>query len=401
MTEERIFNHRRRWLLRTRIGNGEMAASVLVLGALALMVGWVLAQRGNFNPAERDLPFEVLAASPVEDRLYRTPLKLWVTPGGAQDNTAPGGGPAGPSLGVFPPSLLSGGWALSGRPRQFTPDTLFEKINGEAEKFIRLGFQRLHYVAVRHTSGAELSIELFDQGGFEGALGIFSAHRSGNQPVREEGAARYYTTPVGAVGFSGPWFFRMAADRETPPVGAKALELVRAFAQLGAEGEPATQPATQTSTPRAAQPAPRSPAPSPAKPLPYRVFTGAMGLPPTALDFQQANVFQYGFASGFWFAGAGDATKARYFLHQAPSAMAARETFAAISREHETIHEVLRRAEDTLVMRHKYLNTLFAMEQRGALLLGVEDAPDEQAVKRMMAGLSSAVKETTQGGDAK
>ena len=38
---------------------------------------WVFAQKENFNPAERDLPYRMLAERPVEDRLYRRPFVHW------------------------------------------------------------------------------------------------------------------------------------------------------------------------------------------------------------------------------------------------------------------------------------------------------------------------------------
>ncbi len=154
--ENRIFNPGKRRILRSHVSMAEIVSGAAVVLSLAVTVLWIAAQQDNFNPAERDLPYEMLAAQPAGDRLYRTPLVGWVEPG----RSAAGGAAAGQvDMGLIPVEILSGGWAISSRPRRFDRETLFEKINGEAEKFIRQNFRALHFVAIKNAAtGDELAI---------------------------------------------------------------------------------------------------------------------------------------------------------------------------------------------------------------------------------------------------
>lgn len=363
MSNARIFNSRKRQLLRTHISAPEALSGIALLGALALMVGWIAAQGGNFDAADRDLPYEVLAAQPVEDRLYRLPLKTWVSPD-ARGRT--GAVADSLNLGLFPASILSGGWAISSRPRQFDRSTLFQKINGEADKFIRQGFRELHYIALKAPrGGGEIAIELFDQGSFAGGLGIFSDHRTDDRAIRREGGALYYTTPVGAIGFRGRYFFRIAGNVESEAIRQKSSDLIRAFATLS--GDEA------------------------AAPLPFRILTQGMGVDPGDIAYQRRNVFQYDFADDFWFGRASTESPARMFLHQAPSADAASTLFRNIAQEHATEFRVLERTKNTVLMRHEFLKTHFFMAVSGALIYGMENEPEPQRIRSITTRLATVV----------
>ncbi|MEE8396564.1 MAG: DUF6599 family protein [bacterium] len=366
MGAERVFGTRFQPLLRKRIAVAEVAAGGAVLLALALAVWWVAAQREAYNPAERDLPYQLLADRPVEDLLYRRPRTPWLEPG-----AVPAGASAGRrvQLGLFPLSVLQGGWAISSRPRRFDRQTLFEKINGEADKFIRQGFEELHYLALRAPGGDELAVELFDMGSFAGALGVFSGHRTAGRKVEPQGEALYYTTPVGAVGFGGRYFFRIAGSVESEAIRRKTGQLISVFAGLaageGGEGG--------------------------ARPFGYRFFRGPMGVAAGAISYQAANVFQYDFAGDFWFGRPRPGSPARFFLHRAATAKDAARLFERIAAEHAEEFEVLRRTETGLAMRHPFLKTHFAMGVRGKLIFGVEKEPSLQAAGRTLQRLAEAL----------
>lgn len=364
MTGERIFNPRDRWLLRRRISGGEVLAGLAVLGALAATVGWVVAQKGNFNPAERDLAFELLAERPVEDRLYRTPFKPWGAPG-------KGAGPiaAKVELGWFPPGILSGGWALGSRLRRFDKESLFRKINGEAEKFLKQGFRELHYLALKAPSGNdEVSIELFEQQQFSSALGLFSDHREPGRKVEHTDGVMYFSTPAGAIGMNGRFFFRIAGNNNGPAVRGKAEQVVRAFAAL--------------------------PVKKGDIPLPFRIFTQGLGIDPGDVAFQRSNAFQYDFARNFWFAtagGGGGASRARFFLHRATSPQTAATLFEKIVGEHGLEFKVMQVTDTMASMRHPFLKTYFRIQRRGDLIYGIENAPRSDALPRMLNRLEKAL----------
>lgn len=170
-----ILTRKRHRILREHVPRAESWSVVFLSVALVALVMWVFGQRDAYDPAGRDLPPELLSADGPKMKLYNAPLKQWVEPG---TQTTGGGTPA---LGLFPESVVADAWSVSERVRTFKANNLYEKINGEAEKFIKQGFLSLHYVVLRATDGTEFAIELYDQGDIGRSLGIFAQHVSANR----------------------------------------------------------------------------------------------------------------------------------------------------------------------------------------------------------------------------
>ncbi len=169
MSRDNIFNTRRHRLLRTRIPLTENVAIVVLICVLAGVVIWVLGQRDAYDPAARDLTPEL----PVQDRpaiaIYNAPLSPWFEPGQSQL-------PPREALGPLPETILDEQWQLVGRVKTFDADNLYEKINGEAERFLKQGFVSLSYAVLRSAEdGSEMAIELYDQGSVGGSMGAFPA----------------------------------------------------------------------------------------------------------------------------------------------------------------------------------------------------------------------------------
>lgn len=340
---ERTFNRMPRQFFRRHVPRAEVGAGVVVLAVLAAVVVWVAAQRDAYDPAERDVSDAVLREQSVPDRLYRRPFQPWREPGQGRD------APAAPTLGAFPPNILDGPWQVSTRLQQFEPDTLYEKIDGAAEQFLRFGFKRLDYVALGHTDGPEqIAIELYDQGDFAGGLGIFSVQRDPARAVKREGNLHYYETPVGAVGVMGPWYVRIAGSAETPAVLAKTRQLVATLAAL--------------------------PVQEGARPFGFRVLAEGLGLDLGEVTYQAADVFQFDFARDFWFGRVAAGQPARWFLHRARDGATAAETYERLLAEQRYDYDVVREDEDTAVLRHKYLGTTFLMALDGPVIYGVDNA---------------------------
>lgn len=365
MAGQRIFNPRHRWLLRSRIGRGEVAASVAVLAVLALALLWVAAQRDAYDPARRDLDPALLVGSKAPE-IYQRPLQPWRKPG-------TGGTGAAPDLGVFPAAVLEGGWRAARSPRTFHPDTLYEKVNGEADKFLRQGFRALHYVVLAGPDDAELSAELFDQGGFAGALGVFSDHATGDRVVQQHGRSRYLLTAGGAIGMHGRWFYRLAGNAATPALRAKAEQVALALDAL----------------------------PVAAGDMPYAWgVLRAAGAEEAGISYQAENVFQYGFARDFWFgalpqAGGDDGPPPRLFVHRAAAPGEAEALAGRILAEHAydytTEGQAGPEADDATLLRHRFLGTFFALARSGAVLYGVEEAPDPAAAGGALQRLQGAL----------
>ena len=359
-----VFNTRRRRLLRPSIPAAESAVGLVVVGVLLGVVAWSLGQRDAFDPGTRDLAPELLTADRPAIPIYHRPLKPWAEPGSAPALTARA------DLSPFPEAIADDAWRPTGRVRAFGPDNLYEKINGEAEKFLKQGFVSMHYVVLRDAaSGAELSVELYDQGDVGGSAGIFSEHAGAGREIAEHAGVTYFLTAAGAVGRTGRWFFRAAADRSSPEVTARAETLVDALAALDA-GEPGTAAADET-------------------PAGLAALLRA-GIDESAVEYQAGNVFQFDFVSDFWF-GRLDADGARVFVHRAASADAARALVAAIVDEQGYDYDDLRTVEDTSVMRHGFLDTWFAITHEGPYVYGGENLPDEEAVRPALARVAGAL----------
>ncbi|MFQ5653617.1 MAG: DUF6599 family protein, partial [Planctomycetota bacterium] len=275
------------------------------MGALLLlvilgMILWLRAQRTNYDPGERDIETALLVAQSVEDNLYKAPLKRWRDPSLGDAGAAP------VDLGPFDSSLLAGGWRSASSPLTFDPDTLYEKINGQAEQYLKFGFEKLTVIELEHPGeGRTLDVFLYDQGTFEGSLGIYAEQR-GDKPVSEHGSVRYTPNALGAIGMSGRLFFQATGDAPEASIEAMTRRVLRGLAKLGAEDAP---------------------------PPEFETLNRGLGVPFERIGYQPSNVFQYRFAQRFWFARLESAASARIFVHAAESPVAARELFDKLCTE--------------------------------------------------------------------
>lgn len=353
MPRDIVISARRPRLLRTYVSRTENASVALILFALLVLVAWVMSTRNNFDPRERDLPIDQQVSTAAEIQIYNRPLKLWVDP--SQPIAA-----ATFDLGPFPAQTVDAQWQPAGRVKRFQTDNLYEKINGEAEKFIKQGFVELAYLLLRsNADGSEIAIELFDQGDLGGSLGVFAEHASG-RAVSEADGVNYFTTGAGVIGRKDRFFFRVAGDRESEAIADKALGLVRAFAQLGGAAASAETPADT--------------------PAGFALLNQRLGLPEAAIQFQESNVFQYDFAQRFWFGDAGLGGDSRVFVHIADDSAAADELVAALLEEQRYDYEDVENDGDVAVLRHRFLKTYFVITRRGHYVYGMEKLPATEAV---------------------
>lgn len=361
---ERVFKTLKPKLMRKKISAGEIGFGAAFLLVLVLAGAWVLAQRDNFDPADRDISFKTLQEDAVEDTLYRPPLKRWVEPG-----QQVGARPA-VDLGIFPSGLIEDGWTLDGRVETYDAENLYEKINGAAEQYLAFGFRQLHYVTLSDGDGY-LTIELYDQGEFPNALGIFAAQRDVDREIRTEGPVWYYPTPAGAVGGTGKYYFKISGDSSSPAILAKAKALIGQLSGL--------------------------PASASGKPQPYAILTERLGLTLDRIAYQRNDVFQYEFLTDVWFGAADTATETRWFIHEAAGEDEARRLFERLVEEQLYDYEVLDRDADGALLRHQYLKTLFGARRRGALLFGVDGAEDAAGARALLDRLDEVtrVEETT------
>jgi hypothetical protein len=81
---------------------------------------------------------------------------------------------------------LVGGWEQEGPARTFTPDNLFEYIDGDANGYLIYGFTSMQNVTCK--SGARaITIDVSEMVDADAAYGIFSARRDPRQPIARIG----------------------------------------------------------------------------------------------------------------------------------------------------------------------------------------------------------------------
>jgi hypothetical protein len=69
------------------------------------------------------------------------------------------------------------GWSPQGSPAFYTPDNLYELINGEAETFMPYRFQRLTVLVLHDPEATRAQIEAYEMGSPLDAFGIYSTYR--------------------------------------------------------------------------------------------------------------------------------------------------------------------------------------------------------------------------------
>lgn len=358
MPRERLITHHKRKVLRKRIPLAETLFGAVFIVLVGVATAWVLAQGDNFDPADRDISFELLQEQSVDAELYTPPVKPWVEPGA--------GSPlAGlPELESLPAGLLDSGWKLDGRVETYDESNVYEKINGAAEQYRSFGFVTLTYVTL--LKGSEfINIEIYDQGEFKNALGIFSAQRAPGRRVLRQGEIYYYETPAGVIGGYRNLYFKIVGSSDADAIRAKAASLLELMSDL---------PAEPSAPPRA-----------------FTILTRDLGVDFDDLEYRRSDVFQYEFLSDFWFGAVEPGSESRWFIHQAADTGTARSLFEQLRAEQEYEYRIDGGGDGRVVMQHEFLETWFALDVRGSTLFGVEGAATRKDAEEALERLEEAL----------
>ncbi|MCH2106150.1 MAG: hypothetical protein MK291_05865 [Planctomycetes bacterium] len=353
-------------LLRKEIPAGEALVGVALLLSLVGMGVWLGDQRTNYDPGERDIETSLLVEQSVEDNLYRIPLKRW------RDPSLGGGDEAPMDVGPFSKDILAGGWTPASTPKTFVPDTLYEKINGQAEQYLKFGFEDLVVVELEHPEeGCAVDVFLYDQGSFEGSLGVYGNQR-GDRDVAELEEVRYSPHAMGAIGMRGEIFFHVTGDSAVPAVEEMTQRVVEALAAEG--GEDVIPPG-------------------------FRRLNEDLGVPFAQIAYQPVNVFQYRFAERFWFGKPDPSSDERLFIHEADSADAATALFEKLHEELLADYKSLPTEDGEVLLQHNFLDTFFCLMREGEMVYGVERAQAREDAALAMARLQGSFGGEEVGGE--
>jgi len=115
-----------------------------------------------------------------------------------------------------PPSTLEN-WIVADGPSEYSPDNLWEYLDGGAPLYLSYGFQRLAHVRYQPSADdlAGVTLDVFDMGSELGAFGIYSSGRPPGAELRQWGAEGYRSgTATGA--WKGSYFVHAEADDDRP-----------------------------------------------------------------------------------------------------------------------------------------------------------------------------------------
>ncbi len=114
------------------------------------------------------------------------------------------------AVGAEPACSLVPGWTQDGKPRVFTPDNLFEYMDGNAEGYILYNFQEMRGVTCKR-GGVTFVIDVSDMGDADFAFGMFSSTRDLRQPPYAVGMGGQIV-PRRLILAKGKYYAEIAAD---------------------------------------------------------------------------------------------------------------------------------------------------------------------------------------------
>jgi hypothetical protein len=143
---------------------------------------------------------------------------------------------------LIPPRAVTAGWVVSGEPRTYSPESLFEYLDGGAPRYIGYGLAALCQTRYLREGQPELGVtlDLYDMGRALGAFGIYSSARPPDAAPREWCAEGYRVGPVAAA-WKDRLYVHVAADEERPELIDLAERLV-VSACARAPGDPSPPP---------------------------------------------------------------------------------------------------------------------------------------------------------------
>jgi len=329
---DRIFVQNGRRLYRRSFSANEARLGILVLIALALIVGWVAWKGAHPDPAlfalETDLSQP--ASAVAVDR------------------------------GPVPTGLAGEGWS-EGTLSQFDYDNLYVKINGREGYYKSFGFERLYFLSIimKENIQTAVDIELYDLGSAANAVGAYSGERSPEVTSGVTESAFAHRERNALFLARGRFYLRAIGSDESPEVHAQ-LEHIRDRFEVEL--------------------------PDDSMPWGYALFAGRMGIEPGAVSFTPENAFSFGFARDVYSATLDD--DAELFVTVASSESDARQ-LADRFRDGFSQYGT----EERGLIKDRYLETWSAVTATGPWVVGIHRAPSPEAASSAVERLADALKE--------
>jgi hypothetical protein len=127
---------------------------------------------------------------------------------------------------LFPASNEVAGWAKTGDTRTFEAADLWKYIDGEAERYLKAGVQKVSTIDYKFQNRADAVVDIYTMGNAEGARKIFESEPLGDaKPVQLGDAARLHSQSL--VFRKGAFLVRIVAYEESAETQQALLQLGR------------------------------------------------------------------------------------------------------------------------------------------------------------------------------
>jgi hypothetical protein len=113
---------------------------------------------------------------------------------------------------LLPSPDCTPGWTMTEKPVLFTKDTLFERINGEAEIYFPYGFDLMASARYQNKQDPHIAIDadIYRMGSLLDAFGIYAGYRRANDPQANTGADSALS-PSQVLFYQDRYFVRLQA----------------------------------------------------------------------------------------------------------------------------------------------------------------------------------------------
>ncbi len=115
------------------------------------------------------------------------------------------------------------GWEQEGPVRVFTPENLFEYVDGEANAYLIYEFIRLQNVTCKSGTHS-IAIDVSEMADADAAYGLFSSRQDATQPTARIGMGGQIQ-PQRAIFCKGQYYVELASSSDTPALQAFVAEL--------------------------------------------------------------------------------------------------------------------------------------------------------------------------------
>jgi len=127
---------------------------------------------------------------------------------------------------LIPKRDLPGGWVLIHGPQIYNKKTLFEHINGQAELYLKYGFQQSVFAIYQDKKKAQnqIEVDIYDMGNVVQAFGVFSRFRNEDRPGGF--GLDSYLDDHSASFYKGKYFVMAYATESNPDLMSQFSKLI-------------------------------------------------------------------------------------------------------------------------------------------------------------------------------